>query len=153
MHRTARQDRNLLHQIFTHCKHTLVGAVLFGEAFFRRRTALVDIHNIHGSVADVKEHIDSLEFSQAVSNSREALRENVCTDKINVIVSTLEIEIGAFVLKQICLKTVLLLGYPGQGQSRRKVNTGRGQPADIQFSGNGGKNDNFGKLSVWQLIS
>ena len=54
-----------------------------------------------------------------------------------------ERKVNAFVLRQIRLKAVLLLGHPGQGKSCRKVDTGRGQSADIQLSGNGGEGEDI----------
>ena len=67
----------LLHQIFTHGKHTLIGAVLFGKALFRKRSALVDIHDVHRAVANIAEHIDTLKLTELVCNRRKALRENL----------------------------------------------------------------------------
>ena len=139
IHRYAK----LLHQIFTHSEHTLICAVFLGEALFRKRAALVDIHDVHRAVANIAEHIDTLELTELVCNRGKALRENICADKINVVVNALESEVGAVVLKEICLEAVLLFAYPSQRKSCRKMNTGRGQLADIQLTGNGGKGENI----------
>ena len=139
IHRYAK----LLHQIFTHGKHTLIGAVLLGEALFRKRAALIDIHDVHCAVTNIAEHIDTLEFTELVGNRRKALRENVCTDKINVVVNALKSEVGAVVLQEIFFEAVLLFAHPSQRKSRSKVNTGRGQLADVQLTGNGGKGENI----------
>ena len=133
----------LLHQILTHRKHTLIGAILFSEALFRKRTALVDIHDVHRAVANIAEHIDPLKLTEFIGNRRKALRENICADKINVVVNALESEVGAGVLQEIFFKAVLLFAHPGQRKSRRKVNTGRGQLADVQLTGNSGKGENI----------
>ena len=66
IHRHAK----LLHQIFTHRKHTLIGAVLFGEALFCKRAALIDIHDVHRAVTNIAEHIDTLELTELVGNRR-----------------------------------------------------------------------------------
>ena len=139
IHRNAK----LLHQIFTHRKHTLVCAVFLGKALFRKRAALIDIHDVHRAVANIAEHIDTLELTELICNRRKALRENICTDKINVIVNALKSELGAGVLQEICFEAVLLFAYPSQRKSRSKVNTGRGQLADIQLTGNSSKGENI----------
>ena len=102
IHRHAK----LLHQIFSHSKHTLVGSILFGKALFRKRAALVDIHEVHCAVANIAEHIDTLELTELVCNRRKALWENICSDKINMIVNTLKSEVGAVVLQKIRLEAV-----------------------------------------------
>ena len=82
---------------------------------------------------------------------RKALREDVCACKFHMIFHATEGKVSAFVLKQICPEAVLLLGYPGQGKSCGKMDTGRGQPADIQLSGNGGKGENI-IIAVGHLV-
>ena len=60
-----------------------------------------------------------------------------------MIVNALESEVSAVVLQEICLEAVLLFAHPSQGKSRSKVDTGRGQLADVQLTGNGGKGENI----------
>ena len=60
-----------------------------------------------------------------------------------MVIHTTESKVCAVILKQICLEAVLLLGYPSQRKSSGNVNTGRGQLADIQFTGNSGKGENI----------
>jgi len=57
----------------------LIRAVLLGKALFRKRAALVDIHDIHRAVANITEHIDAIELTQAVCHSGKALRKNIRT--------------------------------------------------------------------------
>lgn len=133
----------LLHQIFTHRKHTLISAVFLGKVLFRKRAALVDIHDVHRAIANIAEHIDTLEFTELVCKRRKALRENICTCKFNVIVNALKREISAVVLQEIRLENVLLFAHPSQRKSHRKLNTGRGQLADIQLTGNSGKSESI----------
>ena len=104
---------------------------------------MVNIHDVHCAVANIAEHIDTLELTELVCNRRKALWENICSDKINMIVNTLKSEVGAVVLQKIRLEAVLLLAHPGQRKSSRKVDTGGGQFSDIQLTGNGGKSENI----------
>ena len=133
----------LLHQIFTHSKHTLICAVFFGKTLFRKRAALVDIHDVHRTVANIAEHIDALELTELVCNRRKALRKNIRTGKFNVVVNSLESEVGAVVLQEVFPEAVLLFAHPSQRESRRKVDTGRDQLADVQLTGNSGKSKNI----------
>ena len=60
-----------------------------------------------------------------------------------MVVNALKSEVGAVVLQEICLEAVLLFAHPSQRKSRRKMDTGRGQLADVQLTGNGGKGENI----------
>lgn len=74
-HRIIHGGAELLHQAFSDGKHTLVCAVFLGKALAGNGLSVIDIHDIHGAVSDVAEHIDALEVAESVCNSREALRE------------------------------------------------------------------------------
>ena len=101
------------------------------------------IHDVHRAVANVAEHIDTLELTELVCNRRKALRKNIRTRKFNVVANAFESEVGAVVLQEIFLEAVLLFTYPSQRKSRSKVDTGRGQLTDVQLTGNSGKGENI----------
>ncbi len=113
--------------------------ILLREAFLLLGPAVIDIHDVHRPVSDIRQHIDAPELPQMVYDGGKALEKNIRADKINVVLHTPESEIRAAPLKQVFLESVLLLTDLGEGQPRRNVDTGRGLFADIQLPSNGGK--------------
>jgi len=90
-----------------------MGHAFFGEALFLLGTAVIDIHNVHCSIANVGHHINTLEVPQMVSHGGKTLGENICANKINVVLHATEYEIRTIPLQHILLKSVLLLTDPG----------------------------------------
>ncbi len=88
-----------LQQIFPNRQHTLMRSVFLGEALLLLGSAVVDIHNVHGAITNVGQHIHTTEVTQMVCNGGKALGKNIRSNKIDVIVHTPEIEIYAVTLK------------------------------------------------------
>ena len=74
-----------LHQPFPEQQGALMGAVLLREALAGNGPSVGDGHHIHGSVADVTEHIDALEIGQAADNSSETLGEHIHAGNANAV--------------------------------------------------------------------
>ena len=47
-------------------------------------------HDVHGAVANIAEHIDTLELGKSVSNCGKSLREYICSDDLHMVLSTAE---------------------------------------------------------------
>ena len=85
-------------EFFTDGKDALMDAVFIRETFSGYGFPVIDVHNIHGSVADVAQHIDAFEIAERIRDSGKALRENVGADEIDVIFHAPESEIRALIL-------------------------------------------------------
>lgn len=96
-----------------------------------------------GAVTDVAEHIDALEVTEPVCNSGEALREYLRSGKLHMIVFPSEIEIRRFIFQKIRSELVLLLAYPGEGQTDSQMDTGRKKLSDIQLPADSSKGENI----------
>lgn len=133
----------LLHQALPDGKHTLVCAVFLGKALAGNGLSVIDIHDVHGAVSDVTEHIDAFEIPKSVRNSREALREHIGSGKFYVIILSSEIELRCLVFQKIRPEFVLLLAHPGEGQADSQMDTGRGKLQYIQLSADGGEGEDI----------
>ena len=98
--------------------------IFLGEALFLLRTAVIDIHDVHGAITNIGQHIDTPEVTQVVSYSGKALGKNIRTNKVNVIVHATEIEVYAILLKQIFLEIVFLLTDPGERKAHCQMDVG-----------------------------
>lgn len=142
-HRIIHGGAELLHQAFPDGKHTLVRAVFLGKALAGDGLAVIDIHDIHGAVSNVAEHINAFEVTEPVRNSGEALREHIGSGKLHMIILSSEIEIRFLVFQKIGTELVLLLAHPGEGQTDCQMDTGRGKLTDVQLSADGGEGENI----------
>ena len=120
-------------------QHTLVCPELLHIALVGNRTALVDIHDIHGAVADVAEHIRSCKVPKICCNGGKALREDVRACKLHMVVHASESEVRRFLLQKIRPESVLLFADPCEGQTCGKMDAGRGKMANVQLPSDGGK--------------
>ena len=84
-------------EFFTDGKDALMDAVFIRETFSGYGFPVIDVHNIHGSVADVAQHIDAFEIAERIRDSGKAPRENVGADEIDVIFHAPESEIRALI--------------------------------------------------------
>lgn len=112
-------------------------------ALIGNRTALIDIHDIHGAVADVAEHIRPREVPEIGCNGGKALWENVRSGKLHMIVRAPEGEVHAVAMEQIRPESVLLLADPCEGQTCGKVDAGGVDFSDVQLPSDGGKGENI----------
>ena len=127
----------LPHDRLPNGEHALMGSVLFREALAQHRAAVVDVHDVHGSVSDVAEHVGALEAVQLRRDGGIALGKYVRVGKRHMVLHAVEGEVGGLVLEQVFTKRLLLLADPGQWQSDRQVDAGGGQPTELQFPGDG----------------
>ena len=105
----------------------------------QNRPALVDIHDVHGAVADVAEHICSSELPQTPGDGGKALREDIHSGKLHMVVRAPEGKIYAVILQEVCTESVLLFTDPCEGQPRRNMHAGGGDMADAQLPPDGGE--------------
>lgn len=118
-----------------HGDNALVGTVFLGETGRRDRLAFIDVHYVHGAVADVCQHVRAPELAQPVGDCRKPLIEHEHVHDIDVIVAVLVGEVDMGVLGQVCLELLPLLVSPGQGQPKVGIPEGfqvwpEGQTAD-----------------------
>ena len=90
-------------------------------------------------VADVAEHGHASKIAQPVRDGGEALRINLGSGEIHMVVHAAESEVRAGLLKQIRLEGVPLLTDPGEGQTGCKEYAGRAHAPDAQLMGDGGE--------------
>lgn len=133
-------------------QHTLVCPELLHIALVGNRTALVDIHDIHGAVADVAEHIRSCKVPKICCNGGKALREDVRACKLHMVVHASESEVRRFLLQKIRPESVLLFADPCEGQTCGKMDAGRGKMANVQLPSDGGKGEDI-VVAVRHFIS
>ena len=98
--------------------------VFLGEALFLLGAAVIDIHHIHRTVANVGQHIYPPEVPELICHGGKALGKNIRPGKVNVILHTPESEVYAVLLKQIFLESVFLLTDLGERQTSRQMDTG-----------------------------
>ena len=110
-----------------HGDNALVGTVFLGETGRRDRLAFIDVHYVHGAVADVCQHVRAPELAQPVGDCRKPLIEHEHVHDIDVIVAVLVGEVDMGVLGQVCLELLPLLVSPGQGQAGGDDDLRRGQ--------------------------
>lgn len=60
-----------------------------------------------------------------------------------MVLDTPEGEVHRIIPQRVCSEAVLLLTDPGQGQSRSKMDTGRGQSAIVQLHTDGSQGENI----------
>ena len=89
-----------------------MGAVLLGKHTLGIRFLVYNPKQVHCTVANIAEHIDTLKITKVFGNSSEPLRIDFCTDNFNAVIGVTERKFNIAVLKQIFLKLSLLLTYP-----------------------------------------
>ena len=110
-----------------HGDDALVGTVLLRETGCRDGLALIDVHYVHGAVADVRQHVRAPELAQPVGDCREPLIEHEHIHDIDVIIAVLVGEVDVGVFGQVCLELLPLLVSPGQGKAGGDDDLRRGQ--------------------------
>ena len=110
-----------------HGDDALVGTVFLGETGRRDGLTLIDVHHVHGPIADVRQHVRAPELAQPVGDCCEPLIEHEHVHDIDVIIAVLVGEVDVGVLGQVCLELLPLLVGPGQGKAGGDDDLRRGQ--------------------------
>ena len=121
------------HQLLAGSQHALMSAELLGIAFAGNGLAIIDVHDVHRSVADVAEHVHAAKLPQPIRHGGKALREHIGSGKLCMIALASEGKVCLLVLEQIGFESLLLFADPSEGQPCREMDAGAGQPAQVQL--------------------
>ena len=92
-----------------------MGAVLLGKHTLGIRFLVYNPKQVHCTVANIAEHIDTLKITEPFRNGGKPLRADFRTGNFNAVFRVSESKGNLAVLKQILLKLCLLLAYTSQG--------------------------------------
>ena len=89
-------DRSMVnpHHVLTCSQQALVRPELLCEHIARNRLLVVDEHDIHCAVADIAEHIHTLEIVEPVSYGSKALREHIDAYHLNRVIGIAQRELN-----------------------------------------------------------
>ena len=82
------------HHVLTCSQQALVRPELLCEHIARNRLFVVDEHDIHCAVADIAEHIHTLEIGEPVSHGSKALWEHIDAYYLNRVIGIAERELN-----------------------------------------------------------
>ena len=82
------------HHVLSRSQQALVRSELLREHIARNRLFVVDEHDVHCAVADITEHIHTLEIGEPVSYGSKALREHIDAYYLNRVIGIAERELN-----------------------------------------------------------
>ena len=82
------------HHVLPRSQQALVRSEFLREHIARNRLLVIDEHDIHCAVADITEHIHTLEIGEPVSHGSKALREHIDAYYLNRVIGIAERELN-----------------------------------------------------------
>ena len=82
------------HHVLPRSQQALVRSEFLREHIARNRLLVIDEHDIHCAVADIAEHIHTLEIGEPVSHGSKALREHIDAYYLNRVIGIAERELN-----------------------------------------------------------
>ena len=120
---------------FFGCQHTLMRPVFFRKAPVNLCLSFMNVHQVHGSVSNVRYQSHAGKFLYAICHRCGPLREYQAPGKIHMIRTSIEGEICALILQQVLFKGCFLCGYPCQRQAHSQKYFCALQATSFQFHG------------------
>ena len=139
------------HDILPHGQQALVCTVFLRKHIPGDRLLVIDEHDVHRTVSDIADHVDTPKIRKPVCHRRKALWEHIHAYDLHMVGDISEREVYGFVLQEIVPELVPLATDPSKRKTCRNSDFAAGHFSDIQFPRDGRKRQHI-VVQIFRLI-